>query len=95
MILRLDEELMVNECFYYLYFLIDLISISNTWVVPYTTTFMIYLFQNYDYNFPIHAYFDYGMTNNFKTLLCAIRLTPKIIENLKITHIKACAQIIP
>jgi hypothetical protein len=56
---------------------------------------MIYLFQNYDYNFPIHAYFDYGMTNNFKTLLCAIRLTPKIIENLKITHIKACAQIIP
>jgi len=44
---------------------------------------MIYLFQNYDYNFPIHAYFDYGMTNNFKTLLCAIRLTPKLIEILK------------
>ncbi len=54
-----------------------------------------YLCQNYDYNFPIHTYFDYGMTNNFKTLLYAIRLTPKIIEILKIAHIKACAQIIP
>jgi hypothetical protein len=80
MILRLDEKLIANECFYYIYSFIDLISISNTSVVRYVTTFMIYLFQNYDYNFPIHAYFDYGMTNNFKTLLCAIRLTPKIIE---------------